>query len=281
VGEYTHELKAYQCHFNVLPCKYPTKQEWALNSVGPLAPEGGASGGSGGSSTGVEAVSKALHASGLGQYAPLFATELMDVESLAALGQSDAAELGVQTQDLPALGALVKQARSGSLSQVAPGTSLSSSSPEEPSSREDCRALAPLVFSVDGASTRDVDDALSFEFDRKNTDDGTTTTSTVRLGVHIADVASRVPCSSPLFAWARARASSCYHGGVASEGVEGGSVPMLPPELAHGELSLNEVRVGKDLTELRASIFVPLLVMPSGALPLHQLKFLALHVTTY
>lgn len=189
----------------------------------------------------MDAVSKALHASGLGQYAHLFAEELMDVESLAALGQSDAAELGVQTQDLPALGELVKQARSGTLTQALQAGAPSSSSFEELPSREDCRALAPLVFSVDGASTRDVDDALSFEFDRKNADNGAALT-TVRLGVHIADVASRIPCSSPLFAWARARASSCYHGGVASEGVEGGSVPMLPPELAHGELSLNEVR---------------------------------------
>jgi len=235
VGEYANELKAYQWHFNVLPCKYPSEREWALDPVGPLAGEGG-------DSRGVEAVSKALHASGLGQYAHLFAEELMDVESLAALGQSDAAELGVQTQDLPALGELVKQARSGTLTRALQAGAPSSSSPEELPSREDCRALAPLVFSVDGASTRDVDDALSFEFDRNNTDDQGAALPTVRLGVHIADVASRVPCSSPLFAWARARASSCYHGGVASEGVEGGSVPMLPPELAHGELSLNEVR---------------------------------------
>ncbi|KAJ1630729.1 hypothetical protein T492DRAFT_839785 [Pavlovales sp. CCMP2436] len=86
------------------------------------------------------------------------------------------------------------------------------------------------VFSVDNESTRDIDDALSFEFDGA---------AGCTIGIHVADVASRIPCTSPLFAWARARASSAYHGGIGGES-ESGSVPMLPPALAHDELSLNQ-----------------------------------------
>jgi hypothetical protein len=234
VGEYAHELKAYQWHFNVLPCKYPLLHEWGLDPIGSLAAETNAPAGAGG---GVAALSAALSAAGLGQYAKVFADELMDVESVAALGQSDAAELGVQTQHLPALFAVVAQARNGTLLQaVPPGGASDAAGAGAAPGREDCRGLA--VFSVDNADTRDVDDAMSFEFDRKPTD----ISASVRLGIHIADVASRVGCGSTLFAWARARASSCYHSGVAADGSEGGSVPMLPPELAHGELSLNQVR---------------------------------------
>ena len=75
-------------------------------------------------------------------------------------------------------------------------------------------------------SLQDVDDALSFEFDldpdAANCGPGggghslgrAAAKKVVRLGVHIADVASRVPCGSPLYAWARERISSAYHGGV-------------------------------------------------------------------
>ena len=53
-------------------------------------------------------------------------------------------------------------------------------------------------------------------------------------------MASRLPPSSPLFAWAAERASSCYHSGInEEERTRGGSIPMLPHQLAHDELSLN------------------------------------------
>ncbi|KAL3906858.1 MAG: hypothetical protein SGPRY_010390 [Prymnesium sp.] len=58
------------------------------------------------------------------------------------------------------------------------------------------------------------------------------------LGIHVADVAARIPPTSPLFQWAAERCASTYHSGITDEG--GGSVPMLPPQLAHDELSLNE-----------------------------------------
>ena len=152
VGEYAAELRVYQLHFGVKPCRYPAEEAWALR---PADAEAGG--------------------------------------------------------------------------------------------RLDCTHLR--VFSVDNASTRDIDDALSLELaagvaDACPADDARATSEWAAgvsgtLGVHVADVASRVPCDSPLFAWAFGRASSCYHGGVDGEG-PGGSVPMLPPELAHGELSLNE-----------------------------------------
>ena len=40
--------------------------------------------------------------------------------------------------------------------------------------------------------------------------------STRLLGIHVADVASRVPAGSELYEWARVRGASAYNGGVAS-----------------------------------------------------------------
>jgi len=96
----------------------------------------------------------------------------------------------------------------------------------EPGDRVDCRHLH--CVSIDNASTRDVDDALSLHEEHGKT----------VLGIHIADVACRIPASSPLDAWALQRAASAYNSGVDNEG--GSSVPMLPPQLAHDELSLNQ-----------------------------------------
>jgi exoribonuclease R len=140
VGDFDTELKAYQLHFNILPCRYPTIDLWGLLPA-------------------------------------------IDVDSLE------------------------------------PG-------------RQDCTHLR--VISIDNASTRDIDDALSFEFE------GAGDMATCRIGIHVADVAARVPTNSPLFEWARVRASSAYHHGPSDDGMGGGSVPMLPPQLAHGSLSLNE-----------------------------------------
>ena len=96
----------------------------------------------------------------------------------------------------------------------------------EPGDRVDCRHLH--CVSIDNASTRDVDDALSLHEEHGRT----------ILGIHIADVACRIPASSPLDVWALQRAASAYNAGVDTEG--GSSVPMLPPQLAHDELSLNQ-----------------------------------------
>jgi exoribonuclease R len=158
VGEYANELKAYQWHFGVLPCKYPPEAEWKLDAMESLS---------------------------------------VDVQGMTMGKEGNSENEGLTTMM---------------------------------QKRGDYRHLADFTFSVDNVDTRDVDDALSVEFMEGGN---------VRLGIHIADVASRVPVNSSLFLWAKERVSSAYHGGVNED--DHGSVPMLPPQLAHGELSLNQV----------------------------------------
>jgi ribonuclease R len=76
------------------------------------------------------------------------------------------------------------------------------------------------TFTVDPASARDFDDAVS----ASETADGT------RLWIHIADVAAHVRPGSPLDAEARRRANSTYVPGVVE--------PMLPPALSDEACSL-------------------------------------------
>ncbi len=92
------------------------------------------------------------------------------------------------------------------------------------SRRQDLTALN--LFTIDGQSTLDFDDALSLEV----TPDG------LRLGVHIVDVAQVVRKGDPLDLEARRRGSSIY---MADQ-----RIPMLPPALAEGLCSLKagEVR---------------------------------------
>ncbi|EKX40369.1 hypothetical protein GUITHDRAFT_142863 [Guillardia theta CCMP2712] len=171
---------------------------------------------------------------------------------------------------------------------------------EESSSvpREDCTNL--FVFSIDNASTRDIDDALSVEFDDEPSAehvesdfnalqleqeevqqgewscqvctflnesgavqcsmcetkrsllagpaDVPLVSGNCKLGIHVSDVASRIGGESGLFSWAKERASSAYHHGPVDDGSKDGSVPMLPPTLAHGVLSLNEGQVRPAVT---------------------------------
>lgn len=79
-----------------------------------------------------------------------------------------------------------------------------------------------LVFTIDGAGTRDFDDAISLK-KLKN--------GTYNLKVHIADVAHYVKKNSSIDAEAIVRKSSCYFFGRAS--------PMLPFSLSKGICSLN------------------------------------------
>lgn len=84
--------------------------------------------------------------------------------------------------------------------------------------RTDLRELH--TFTIDDESTRDMDDALSFEQSR----DGYT------LYIHISDVASAIPMSSTLDLEARRRATSLYCTDI--------TVNMLPETLSHDALSL-------------------------------------------
>jgi ribonuclease R len=85
--------------------------------------------------------------------------------------------------------------------------------------RTDLRELP--TFTVDPATARDFDDAISAE---RLPDD------TVRVWVHIADVAAHVPLDSPLDLEARRRATSVY--------LPGAVEPMLPHALSSDACSL-------------------------------------------
>jgi ribonuclease R len=88
-----------------------------------------------------------------------------------------------------------------------------------PAERRDLRELP--TFTVDPATARDFDDAISAE----RLSDGA-----VRVWVHIADVAAHVPPDSPVDKEARRRATSVY--------VPGAVEPMLPHALSSDACSL-------------------------------------------
>jgi ribonuclease R len=89
---------------------------------------------------------------------------------------------------------------------------------EDRATRRDLTSLA--TFTIDPASARDFDDAISAERDG----DG------VRLYVHIADVTSFVPAASPIDREAEERGNSVY--------VPGTVEPMLPAALSSDACSL-------------------------------------------
>lgn len=78
-----------------------------------------------------------------------------------------------------------------------------------------------IIFTIDGADTKDIDDAISVS----KTDNGW------ELGVHIADVSFYVKAGSELDKDAMLRGTSIYYANKV--------VPMLPKELSNGICSLN------------------------------------------
>lgn len=90
--------------------------------------------------------------------------------------------------------------------------------------RKDFRDLD--IFTIDGASTRDYDDALHVE----RLDNGETL-----VGIHISDVSSFITPKDPLFSEAMERSTSLYF--------PEGQIPMMPRELSQGVFSLIKDRV--------------------------------------
>jgi exoribonuclease II len=95
------------------------------------------------------------------------------------------------------------------------------------------------IVSIDDALTRDIDDAISFEQEN----------DCLKLGIHITDAASLIKPESSLDREAFKRATSIY--------LPEGKIPMLPPAISEGLLSLTA-------GELRPALSFLVRLTPAG-----------------
>ncbi|MBQ6373716.1 MAG: ribonuclease R [Clostridia bacterium] len=121
--------------------------------------------------------------------------------------------------------------------------------PEEQACRTDLRGLD--VFTIDGETAKDFDDAVSIE----------RTAAGFRLGVHIADVSHYVRPGTAIDADALRRGTSLYLPGL--------TVPMLPERLCNELCSLMP-----DVDRLALSLFM---VIEDGTVTDHQLVRSVIH----
>jgi exoribonuclease-2 len=155
------------------------------------------------------------------------------LELLTALGRPETADAALQL--LVALGIwsphenlfLRRSQVPIQISSKASEMSASRLSSPPPDSHPDRLDLTHLkVYTIDDESTREIDDGLSVEF----LDDGRQ-----RLWIHIADPSRWVEPGDELDLEARRRCTTIY--------LPTGMIPMFPPELATGPMSLTQGRI--------------------------------------
>ena len=131
--------------------------------------------------------------------------------------------------------------------------------------RQDFRSQK--IFTIDSASTKEIDDALGVEIINNDADD----TKRYRYWIHIADSEKFAPVNSELFEIARKRATSIY--------LPGASIPMMPSSVSHDVMSLKAqtdacaLSLGVELREDGSIIDESIILTPSTVRVSYRLTY--------